>query len=101
MFACEKWKLAASLGHFADHKVSHLCGAPVVMGMLINATDAQRQPFDQKIEMMTAASAPPAAVLQAMEELGIRVTHAYGLTEVYGPATVLRLARELGRIACR
>ena len=73
---------------FADHKVSHLCGAPVVMGMLINATDAQRQPFDQKIEMMTAASAPPAAVLQAMEELGIRVTHAYGLTEVYGPATV-------------
>ncbi len=73
---------------FADHKVTHLCGAPVVMGMLINATDEQRQPFDQKIEMMTAASAPPAAVLQAMEELGVRVTHAYGLTEVYGPATV-------------
>lgn len=73
---------------FADHKVSHLCGAPVVMGMLINATDQQRRPFGQKIEMMTAASAPPAAVLQAMDELGIRVTHAYGLTEVYGPATV-------------
>jgi fatty-acyl-CoA synthase len=73
---------------FADHGVTHLCGAPVVMGMVINATEAERQPFSQNIEMMTAASAPPAAVLQAMGELGIRVTHVYGLTEVYGPATV-------------
>ncbi|MEL6965001.1 MAG: AMP-binding protein, partial [Pseudomonadota bacterium] len=73
---------------FADHGVTHLCGAPVVMGMIINASDAERQPFSQKIEMMTAASAPPAAVLQAMGDLGIRVTHVYGLTEVYGPATV-------------
>jgi fatty-acyl-CoA synthase len=73
---------------FADHGVTHLCGAPVVMGMVINATEAERQPFSQKIEMMTAASPPPAAVLQAMGELGIRVTHVYGLTEVYGPATV-------------
>ena len=72
----------------ADHNVSHLCGAPVVMGMLINATEDQRQPFNQRVEMMTAASAPPASVLQAMDEIGIRVTHVYGLTEVYGPATV-------------
>jgi 3-(methylthio)propionyl---CoA ligase len=72
----------------ADHKVSHLCGAPVVMGMLINATPEQLRDFDHKVEMMTAASAPPAAVLQRMAELGIRVTHVYGLTEVYGPATV-------------
>jgi len=73
---------------FADHKVTHLCGAPVVMGMLTNATEDQRQPFDQQIDMMTAASPPPAAVLQAMDDIGIRVTHVYGLTEVYGPATV-------------
>jgi fatty-acyl-CoA synthase len=73
---------------FADHEITHLCGAPVVMGMLINATADQRRPFSQKVEMMTAASAPPAAVLQAMETLGVGVTHAYGLTEVYGPATV-------------
>jgi fatty-acyl-CoA synthase len=58
------------------------------MGMLINATPAERRDFDHKVEMMTAAAAPPAAVLQRMAEVGIRVTHVYGLTEVYGPATV-------------
>ena len=72
----------------ANHRVTHLCGAPVIMNMIINATDDERLPFSQKVEMMTAASAPPAAVLQAMADLGIRVTHVYGLTEVYGPATV-------------
>ncbi len=73
---------------FEEQGVTHLCGAPVVMGMIVNATETERRPFDQNIEMMTAASAPPAATLQAMDELGIRVTHVYGLTEVYGPATV-------------
>ena len=72
----------------SEHKATHLCGAPVVMGMIINATEEDRLPFSQKVEMMTAASPPPAAVLQAMSELGVRVTHVYGLTEVYGPATV-------------
>jgi fatty-acyl-CoA synthase len=72
----------------ADHKVTHLSGAPVVMGMLINATPGQRRDFDHKVEMMTAAAPPPAAVLQKMAELGVRVTHVYGLTEVYGPSTV-------------
>ena len=72
----------------AEHEVTHLCGAPVVMGMLINARPEQRRDFSHPVEMMTAASAPPAAVLQAMAELGVRVTHVYGLTEVYGPATV-------------
>jgi fatty-acyl-CoA synthase len=72
----------------AEHQVSHLCGAPVVMGMLINAGPGQRRDFSHAVNMMTAASAPPAAVLQAMAELGVRVTHVYGLTEVYGPATV-------------
>ncbi|HMR30194.1 MAG TPA: acyl-CoA synthetase [Geminicoccaceae bacterium] len=73
---------------FAEHGVTHLCGAPIVMSMVVNATDAQRRPFAQKVRMMTAASAPPAAVLEKMERLGIEVTHVYGLTEVYGPATV-------------
>jgi len=72
----------------SEQGVTHLCGAPVVMGMIVNATETERLPFSQKVEMMTAASAPPAAVLQAMGEKGIRVTHVYGLTEVYGPATV-------------
>ena len=72
----------------AEQGVTHLCGAPIVMGMLVNAPEAARRPFPQKVRMMTAASAPPAAVLEKMEALGIEVTHVYGLTEVYGPATV-------------
>jgi fatty-acyl-CoA synthase len=72
----------------AEHRVTHLCGAPIVMGMIVNAPEAARRPFEHKVRMMTAASAPPAAVLEKMERLGIEVTHVYGLTEVYGPATV-------------
>ncbi len=72
----------------ANERVTHLCGAPVIMGMLVNAPAAARRPFAQHVRMMTAASAPPAAVLEKIEALGIEVTHVYGLTEVYGPATV-------------
>jgi len=72
----------------ADHRVSHLCGAPIVMGLLLNAPEDQRRDFDHPVRMMTAASAPPAAVLEGMAGLGFDVTHVYGLTEVYGPATV-------------
>jgi len=73
---------------FADHGVTHLCGAPIVMQMLLNASAAERRDFEQKVQMMTAAAPPAASVLQAMDDLGIAVTHVYGLTEVYGPATV-------------
>ena len=79
---------AAIYAAIAEHRVTHLCGAPVVMGMIINAPPEQRRAFAHRVNMMTAASAPPAAVLQAMAALNIKVTHAYGLTEVYGPATV-------------
>ncbi len=72
----------------AHERVTHLCGAPIIMGMLINAPANERRAFEQPVRMMTAASAPPAAVLEKMESLGIEVTHVYGLTEVYGPATV-------------
>src|SRR3546814_9301217 len=58
------------------------------MGMILNAPPEGRRDFPQKIRMMTAASAPPAAVLERMAALGIEVTHVYGLTEVYGPAVV-------------
>ena len=73
---------------FAEHGVTHLCGAPIVMSTILNAPAAARRDFPQAVRMMTAASAPPAALLQGMAELGIHVTHVYGLTEVYGPATV-------------
>ena len=69
-------------------KVSHLCGAPIVMNMLLQIPAAERPRFDHKVAMMTAASAPPPAVLEGMQNLGFDVTHVYGLTEVYGPVTV-------------
>lgn len=72
----------------ADHGVTHLCGAPIVMGMLLNAPAGERRDFPQPVQMMTAASPPPATVLEGMARLGIKVTHVYGLTEVYGPAVV-------------
>jgi fatty-acyl-CoA synthase len=73
---------------FSEEGVSHLCGAPIVMSMLLNADDETKKAFPQSVQMMTAASPPPAAVLAGMERLGIDVTHVYGLTEVYGPAVV-------------
>jgi len=72
----------------ADHKVTHLCGAPIVMQTILSAAPEERRAFDHKVRMMTAAAPPPAAVLAAMAEEGIEVTHVYGLTEVYGPAVV-------------
>jgi len=72
----------------ADHGVTHLCGAPIVMGMMLNATAGERRAFAQTVEMMTAAAPPPASVIAGMEALGFRITHVYGLTEVYGPAVV-------------
>ena len=72
----------------ADHGVTHLCGAPIVMQMLLGADPAERRDFPQQVKMMTAAAPPPAPVLAAMAEQGIEVTHVYGLTEVYGPAVV-------------
>jgi len=68
--------------------VTHLCGAPVVMNMVGNATEAERRPVGRTIEMATAAAPPPAAVIGRMENAGFHVTHLYGLTETYGPAVV-------------
>jgi fatty-acyl-CoA synthase len=72
----------------ADHGVTHLCGAPIVMGLLVNAPAGQRRDIPAGIRMMTAGAAPPAAVIEKMERLNFKVTHVYGLTEVYGPVTV-------------
>jgi fatty-acyl-CoA synthase len=72
----------------ADHDVTHMCGAPIIMQFIIGASDAERRPLKRTVEFMTAAAPPPAAVLEALEQENFRVTHVYGLTEVYGPATV-------------
>ncbi|MEM8950111.1 MAG: acyl-CoA synthetase [Pseudomonadota bacterium] len=72
----------------ADHGVTHMCGAPIVMNMIANADDSLRRSFSQRVHAMTGGAAPPAAVLQRMTEIGIDMTHLYGLTECYGPASV-------------
>ncbi len=72
----------------ATKGITHLCGAPIVMQMVVNASDEDRREFEQDVEFMTAAAPPPAAVLASMAKQGIRVTHVYGLTEIYGPAII-------------
>jgi fatty-acyl-CoA synthase len=72
----------------ADSDVTHMCGAPVILGFIINATADERRPLARTVEFMTAAAPPPAAVLEVIEKQGFHITHVYGLTEVYGPATV-------------
>ncbi len=110
---CFPWTLAALAGTnvclrkveagaifaaFADHGVTHLCGAPIVMQTIVDARADERREFDQQVRMMTAAAPPPAAVLEAMAEQGIEVTHVYGLTEVYGPAVVCAWHSEWDRL---
>lgn len=97
---CWPWSLAAVTGtsvcqrHVRDeaifdaikqHKVTHFCGAPVVLNTLINAADDLKEGIEHKVKVMTAGAAPPAAVIAGMENMGIGVTHVYGLTETYGP----------------
>ncbi|KZL04068.1 MULTISPECIES: acyl-CoA synthetase [unclassified Pseudovibrio] len=72
----------------ADEKVTHLCGAPIVMSTLLNTSEDQKRKLTHDVEFFTAAAPPPEAVLAAMAEEGFNVTHLYGLTEVYGPAVV-------------
>jgi fatty-acyl-CoA synthase len=71
----------------ARHHVTHMCGAPVVMTMLIHAPAEMKVPFAHTVEMATGGAAPPSTVIAAMEGMGFRVTHLYGLTETYGPAS--------------
>jgi fatty-acyl-CoA synthase len=100
---CFPWTLAAMAGTsvclrrvesraiFAairDHGVTHFCAAPIVLNLLVNAPEEERAQATHRVEVMTAASAPPAAVIEKMERMGFHITHVYGLTEVYGPAVV-------------
>ncbi|AOX09650.1 acyl-CoA synthetase [Pseudomonas putida JB] len=71
-----------------EHKVSHLCGAPIVLNALVNMPEAAKAAIEHPVQAMVAGAAPPAKVIGAVEQMGIKVTHTYGLTEVYGPVTV-------------
>jgi fatty-acyl-CoA synthase len=81
-------RAAAMFDAIATHKVTHLCGAPIVMATLLGATEAEKKPLPHVVHFATAAAPPPEAVLAAMKSAGFNVTHVYGLTEVYGPAVV-------------
>jgi fatty-acyl-CoA synthase len=86
---CLRWVRAdAIFAALAEHGVTHLCGAPIVMSTLVNATDAERKSFAQNVTFMCAAAPPPESILAAMARAGFEVVHVYGLSEVYGPAVV-------------
>jgi fatty-acyl-CoA synthase len=86
---CLRWVRAGAIFEaLSQHGVTHLCGAPIVMSTLVNASDEERKSFSQKVRFMAAAAPPPESVLAAMAEAGFEVVHVYGLTEVYGPAVV-------------
>jgi fatty-acyl-CoA synthase len=82
----------------AEHGVTHLCGAPIVMSILLDASDSEKRPLPQRVEFFTAAAPPPEAVLAAMKANGFNVTHLYGLTETYGPAAVNEWHRDWDRL---
>ncbi len=71
-----------------EQKVTHMCGAPIVYGMLVNAPAALREGIGHTVQGLIAGAAPPAAIIEGCERIGIDITHVYGLTEVYGPAAV-------------
>jgi fatty-acyl-CoA synthase len=86
---CLRWVRAKAMyDAIADHGVTHLCGAPIVMSTLLNAPDAEKREFSQTVSFNTAAAPPPEAVLAGMADAGFEVVHLYGLTETYGPAVV-------------
>ena len=71
-----------------QHKVSHMCGAPIVLNMLLHAPDGDKKQFEHLVQIATGGAAPPSAVIAAMEKLGFKVLHLYGLTETYGPSGI-------------
>ncbi len=100
---CFPWTIAAQAGThvclrrveaarifdaIADEGVTHFCGAPIVLNMLLHAPEQQRRAFSHRVQVMTAAAPPPPSTLQGMEAMGFDITHTYGLTECYGPAVV-------------
>jgi fatty-acyl-CoA synthase len=78
----------AALDAIREHGVTHMCGAPIVYSMLINAPEELRRGISHRIAGQIAGAAPPAAIIEGAENIGIELTHVYGLTETYGPASV-------------
>ncbi len=110
---CFPWTMAANAGTniclrkvdpalifdlVRKHKITHMCGAPIVYGMLINAPDELRAGIEQGLNGLIAGAAPPVAIIEGCERIGINITHVYGLTETYGPASVCAKHPEWDRL---
>ena len=96
---CLRWVRAGAIYQaLAEHGVTHLCGAPIVMAALLNARDDERKSFPQRVTFLVAAAPPPEAALAAMDAAGFEVVHVYGLTETYGPAVVNDWHEEWSRL---
>jgi fatty-acyl-CoA synthase len=100
---CFPWTMSAIIGthvclrrvmaepiweSLAEHKVTHLCGAPIVMSTILAASDNEKKLLEKQVDFFTAAAPPPESVLTKMKEAGFNITHLYGLSETYGPAVV-------------
>jgi len=100
---CFPWTMAANAGTniclrkvdaatifrlIKEHRITHYCGAPIVHQTLINAPAELKRGIEHKVSALVAAAAPPASMIEGMANMGFDITHVYGLTEVYGPATV-------------
>ena len=81
-----------------NHGVTHYCGAPIVQSLLVNAPAAMKQGVPAGVKAMVAGAAPPASMIEGMEAMGFDLTHVYGLTETYGPATVCAQHAEWGQL---
>lgn len=107
---CFPWTLAVNAGTsvclrqvrddqvyeaIGEHQVTHFCGAPVVLNTLLNSSDELKSLVKREVKVMTAGAAPPAAIIQGMQQMGIDVTHVYGLTETYGPVTLCAWQEDL------
>jgi fatty-acyl-CoA synthase len=110
---CFPWTMAANAGTnvclrkveakaifdaIRSHGVTHYCGAPIVHSTLINAPEEMKRGIAHRVSGMVAAAAPPAAMIEGMERMGFDITHVYGLTEVYGPATVCAKHEEWAKL---
>ncbi|MDC3216330.1 acyl-CoA synthetase [Candidatus Pseudothioglobus singularis] len=100
---CFPWTMSAIIGthvclrrvmaepiweSLAEHKVTHLCGAPIVMSTILAASDNEKKLLEKQVDFFTAAAPPPESILTNMKDVGFNITHLYGLSETYGPAVV-------------
>jgi 3-(methylthio)propionyl---CoA ligase len=93
-----KVEAGAIFDKIVRHGVTHLCGAPIVLNMLVNATAAQKRKLPHTVVAATGGASPPSAIIEGMEGLGFRVQHLYGLTECYGPSVTCEPQADWGAL---